>query len=237
MRRDRGHDQVVPCERLDERPGPREPLFGSLRVRHRELDDRLPQDAAQPGGPGHLRDLLLEVVHVRVGRRAGLDHLERGQARPDPYELGRDGLGLGREDVFLQPVHQREIVGEPAVHHHRRVGVGVDEPGQHDLRPGVDRFGGRELRGNRGRCIDVDDVGAGNRDGAWRDDSMRGILGKDGAADHDQRHRPPRRLRRKDRDGRERQDNDRFHALRILSAIHHRPLAIGHLPSAISHQP
>ena len=112
-----------------------------LRVGDRELDDRLPEHAAQAGLARRLRDLLLEVVHVGEGRRARLDHLERGQPRAGAHELRRHGLGFGREDVLLQPVHQRQVVGEPAIHHHRRVRVGVDQPGQDDLVARVDRLG------------------------------------------------------------------------------------------------
>ena len=103
------------------------PSCRGLRVGDGKLDDRLAQHAAQARLSRHPRDLLLEVIHVGVGRRPGLDHLERREPRAGADELGRDGLCFGREDVFLQPVHQRQIVGEAAIQHHRRVRVRVDE--------------------------------------------------------------------------------------------------------------
>ena len=58
------------------------PSAGVFASGDRELDDRLAEHAAQPGLLGDLRDLFLEVIHVRVGRRAGLDHLERASRVP-----------------------------------------------------------------------------------------------------------------------------------------------------------
>ena len=56
-----------------------------------------PSTPRRPASFVDLRDLLLEVIHVGVGRRARLDHLERGEPRAGAHELGRDGLRLGRE--------------------------------------------------------------------------------------------------------------------------------------------
>ncbi len=107
VRRHRRRDQRIALELVDERLGAGERVGRRLRVGHRKLDDRLTEHAAQPGRLRLPRDLLLEVVHVGVGRRAGLDHLERRQPRARADELGRHGLGLGREDVLVQPLHQR----------------------------------------------------------------------------------------------------------------------------------
>ncbi|MGC4080588.1 MAG: hypothetical protein QM736_00335 [Vicinamibacterales bacterium] len=126
VRGHRRHDQRIALERLDERFGACERIGRGLRVGHGELNHRLPEDAAQPRVSGGLRDLLFEVVHVGERRRARLDHLRRGEPRADAHELGRHGLRFRREDVLLQPVHQREVVREPAEHHHRRVRVRVD---------------------------------------------------------------------------------------------------------------
>ena len=44
-----------------------------------KLDDRLSKHPSQSGRLRDRSDLFLEVVHVRVGRCARLDHLERGK--------------------------------------------------------------------------------------------------------------------------------------------------------------
>ena len=86
-------------ETLRRGPGPPAGVFASG---DRELDDRLAEDAAQARRARRPRDLLLEVVHVGVGRRPRLDHLERRQPRAGAHELRRDGLRFGREDVLLR---------------------------------------------------------------------------------------------------------------------------------------
>ena len=59
-----------PANSFANRSVARQALRRRLRVGHRELDDRLPEHAAQAGRLRHAGDLLLEVIHVRVGGRA-----------------------------------------------------------------------------------------------------------------------------------------------------------------------
>src|SRR3990172_1581387 len=65
---------------------------------------------------------------------------------------------LGRPDVVVEPVHQREIVGQPAQQRHRGMSVQVDEPGdqrmpgQRDVLRGAE-FGARFSR--RQYCSDA----------------------------------------------------------------------------------
>ena len=210
------HDQVVALEPGDERGGARQALGRRPGVGHRELDDRLAEHPAQAGRPGHRRDLLLEVVHVGVGRRARLDHLERRQPRAGADERRAHRLGLGREDVLLEPVHQREVVGQPAVEDHRGVGVGVDETGQHHLSRGVDHDAAAIRRGDLGRRADRHDPRAVDGHGAAGDHAAGRIHRHHRAAGDDQRHRPylPR-LERCDRQRGEHghQDGGRAHRL------------------------
>ncbi len=42
-------------------------------------------------------------------------------------KLCRDMLRLGRPDVMLQPLHQRQVVGETTQQGHRGMGVQIDE--------------------------------------------------------------------------------------------------------------
>ena len=166
-------ERVRRHRRRDQRRGPStavmnrsvraSPSSGVLASGHRELDDRLAEDAAEAGLARGASDLLLEVVHVGEGGRARPDHLERGQPRAGPDERRRDRLGLGREDVLLQPVHQVEVAAQPAEQHHRRVPVGVDQPGQHDLAGAVDGLARLEGGGDGRRRVHADDVGAVDR--------------------------------------------------------------------------
>ena len=238
VRRDGRHDETVVLELLDEALGAGQAFGRRFGVGDRELNDRLAQHAAQPGLDRRLRDLFLEVVHVDECRRARLDHLDGRQPRADADELGRDRLRLRGKDVFLQPVHQREVVGQPAVHHHRRVGVGVDEAREDDLIARVDRLGGLILRRDRRRRIDVDDVGAVDGESAGRKNPMRGVLRDHGPAADDQRHPPPGRLRRDDDQRRHGHAPPRAHCFIAADCIPpSHPACHDHVPLAISHQP
>ena len=68
-----------------------------------------------------------EEIHVVEAGDAALQHLDAGQPGAVLDELGRRPFRLGRPDVFLQPGHQRQIVGEAAQQAHRGVGVQVDQ--------------------------------------------------------------------------------------------------------------
>ncbi len=110
------------------------------------------------------------------------DHFERGQPRAGAHELRRDGLGFGRKDVFLQPLHQREVVGQAAIEHHGRVRVGVDQARHDHLPARVDR-----LRRRGTACLMAsgvstpDDVAAVDRDGPGIEHPPLAVDGDDGA--------------------------------------------------------
>ena len=179
VRRDRRDDQRSSLNALMKRFGARQPVGRRLRVGDRELDDRLAEHAAQPGVPRRLRDLLLEVIHVGdTSSSPTRSSRARRGACPIADELRRHGLGFRREDVLLQPVHQRQVVGEAAVHHHRRMRVRVDQAGQHDLiaarRSSAPR---NSAPRSRPALSDVDDVGAVDRDGARRQHLVRCVRG------------------------------------------------------------
>jgi hypothetical protein len=130
---------------------------------------------------------------------------------PDAYELGRHRLGLGGKDVLLQPLAQRQVVREAAVHHHRRVRMGVDQSGEHHLV--------RARRSSRPPDTSTQSPPglptstmstAVDRDGARSQDCVGGVLGHDGAAGDHQRHRTPRL--RTERNGSDGADDQRaFH--------------------------
>ncbi len=169
MRRDGWRNQRVVPEGLDERLRAGERVGWRFCIGNGELDHRFTEDAAKPGGLRFLRDFLLEVIHVREGRRTGLDHLERGQPGSGADELRRDGLRLRGEDVVVQPVHQRQVVREPSVEDHRRVRVRIYQPGHHHLSSGINRVAGPELPTDRVHRVDGDNVRAVDGDAAAAD--------------------------------------------------------------------
>jgi hypothetical protein len=216
MRRHGRRDERVLPEFLDQRLRPRQSIGRRLGVGRRELDDRLAEHAAQSGRPRFTGDLLFEVIHVGVGRGAGLDHLERSQPRARAHELGGYGASLRRKDVLLQPLHERQVIGEAAVHHHRRVRVRVDQAGHDDAAPRLDRLAAAELLGDRLGRVHPDDVGAVDGDPSGRQHPGVVVHGDDGAVGDDERDLTRLGLLRAGgRDREQRRDNRGNRALHI----------------------
>ena len=138
----------------------------------------------------------------------------------------------------IQPVHQRQIVGQAAVHDHRRVGVGVDQPGKDDVVRGVDGVAGGEAAGDDVGRVDADDRVAVDGDAARRQDLPRVVFGDDKSSVDNQRY-PPRALdplcRDEHRDAQHRGAEQPFHAAPIVA---HRfgAASVGD-PSALCPQP
>ena len=72
-------------------------------------------------------------IHVREAGRAALQHLQARETRPGGDEFLRQQRFLDRPDPRRQPVHQRQVVAEPAQQRHRRVRVQVEQPGGDDV--------------------------------------------------------------------------------------------------------
>ena len=113
-------------------------IAGVPDPRSRKIDDPLAQDSPQTGICHRLCHLVFEKITVAAGGGARKQHLRARQGRPDPNVFRRHVRGLGREYDILEPLLQRQVVGQTAKKGHREVGVGVDQPGQDDPSAGVD---------------------------------------------------------------------------------------------------
>jgi hypothetical protein len=80
----------------------------------RELDQDHADAGPHPDARRGARHDLGKEVHVVEGRRAAEQHLGHRQLRAVLDELGAHPALLRRPDMVLQPVHQRQVVGEPA---------------------------------------------------------------------------------------------------------------------------
>ena len=73
----------------------------------------------QPGGDAHARLCRRlhrgfgEEIHVVEAGDAAPDHLQAGQPRAVAHEILPGMARLGRPDVVIEPVHQRQVVGVP----------------------------------------------------------------------------------------------------------------------------
>ncbi len=72
-------------------------------------------------------------------------------------------LGFGRPDVFLQPAHERQVVGKAAHQRHGGVRMRVDEAGNQDLSLKIDGFMFLESRARLPRGQDRLDPAIANR--------------------------------------------------------------------------
>ena len=86
-------------------------------------------------------------------------------------------LGLGREDVALQPVHQREVVDQAAKEHHWDVRVAVDKAWHDDGAARVDALGVRPVELECFRVTDGLDAPLVDHDGPIGDDRALGVEG------------------------------------------------------------
>ncbi len=107
---------------------------------------------------------------------------------PARTNSGETVFDFGREDVVVQPLHQRQVVGQSAIEHHRRVRVGVDQPRQHDLTGGIDRLAPAKLLRDGGGRVHGRDVRAVDRDRTGFNDPACCVNGDDGSARDHQVH-------------------------------------------------
>ena len=94
-----------------------------------EVEDDEPHHRPHPRLVGGARGLVGVEVHVVEAGDAAAQHLRHGQLGAVEDELGGDEALLRRPDVFLQPGHQGQVVGEAAQEVHGGVGVGVHQAG------------------------------------------------------------------------------------------------------------
>ena len=113
-----------------------------------------------PGGRAdtRLQGRLGHAVHLEVhigktGRPTG-KHLQNGRQGPPVDVVGRQFF-LDGPDLLLQPFHQGRFLAEPPQKRHGRMGVRVDEAGQHSHPP----MPGHDLVCPRRRLADAQDLG------------------------------------------------------------------------------
>ncbi len=128
VRRNRRGDQRVAMEPLQKLLGEPQRVRRRLRVRRRESDDGLAQNASHAALFRCLRDQVLEIVHVGEGRGTAEKHFETRQAGAPANEVRSDVAGFGGKDVFLEPVLQPQVVRDAAEQDHSGVRVGIDQP-------------------------------------------------------------------------------------------------------------
>jgi hypothetical protein len=115
-------------------------LVGVARPGRRKIQRDEPDQGAHAGLVDGLGTGVREEIHVVEAGRAATDHLRHGQIHAIEAELARDVRAFGWPDVVLQPVHQRQVVGQPAQQGHRRMRVDIDQSRQHGVLRQIERL-------------------------------------------------------------------------------------------------
>ncbi len=103
-----------------------------------EVDDDQADAGAHADLGGGARGDFRKEVHVVEAGGAAAQHLGHGEQAAVAHEFIAHPLGFGRPDVVIQPIHQRQIVGQAAQQRHGGVGVGVDETGDQRMFAALD---------------------------------------------------------------------------------------------------
>ncbi len=135
---DRCVNQGIPLPFLEKLLGIAQHGRFILVIRSGKVDKRLAQHAAHPGGLGFFGNRVFEIVHVAERRYSGTNLFGRRQPRAPAHKFLGDVRGFGGEDVFSQPVIERDVVMQSTKKRHRHVGMPIDKTWHHKLAPGVD---------------------------------------------------------------------------------------------------
>ena len=149
-----------------------------------------PQHGTDAQPLDHADAAVLEIVHIDERRDAAQQHLDDAQLHAERHVVGRLAR-LEGPDEFVEPPHQRKVIGPAALQRHGRVAMGVHQPRHDQPPPAVDlpQAGMRRAELRRGRF-----VGRHQRDAVARDAhrSGEGVRPLRGGG-----HRQHRRIRKK----------------------------------------
>jgi hypothetical protein len=135
-------------------------FIGVLRPGAGEVDHDQPDAGAHAGVVARARGDIGEEIHVAEAGGAALQHLGDGELGAVAHEIGADPLRLRRPDVIVQPVHERQVVRQPAEQAHGGVGVCVHQAGDDGMGFQINAFCGAILFGGVFDRQDFDDFPA-----------------------------------------------------------------------------
>ena len=104
-------------------------------------------------------------------------HLGAAQHGPQAHQVVGELLFHG-EDVFGEPVHERQVVGQPAQERHGDVGMGVDQSGHDHAAAQVQALGGRVCGLDLGARAHGEDGAVVQGQGGVLDDGAFRVLGE-----------------------------------------------------------
>ncbi len=133
MRRRGGVNQRIALPLLQKLLGVGQHRGFALVVGRGKVDEGFAQNAAHAGRLGFFRDRIFEVVHVGEGGDAAANLFRRRQPRAPADKFFVHVLCFRRENVFVEPVVESDVIVQAAKQRHGHVGVAVDESGQDQL--------------------------------------------------------------------------------------------------------
>jgi hypothetical protein len=124
---------------VDQLAGVVEAFFDGAVVGRGEIVEHLPHHRPHTGSLGGAGHRIFEQIHVAEAGGSGKNHFGTAEQRAGMH-LVRIQQGFGREDVLVEPGHQRQVVGQTPKQGHGGVGVAVDQAGHDDAAVGIDRL-------------------------------------------------------------------------------------------------
>ena len=140
MRREAEGDEFVVSIAIADRQSLAQVVCGVGRVGRGKLNDDEAVRRSYSRRKRRLERRVREEIHVVEAGDPAAQHLGAGEERAVAHELARHMLCFGRPDVFVQPAHERQVVGKAAHQRHGGVRMGVDEAGNQDLARKIDGF-------------------------------------------------------------------------------------------------
>ena len=94
-----------------------------------DLDDKLIIEAQKIGH---------HKITVTACRDATQKHFGAGEPSAEDGRVGSDMPGFGRKNILIEPLLQRQIVGQSAEQRHGQMGMRVNQSGHDDAPLGID---------------------------------------------------------------------------------------------------
>ena len=126
MRRHAKAEEILPGKL-----GPRSQALGqvilrTIRVGRWKIDDTNPDCSPHPRRQGRANRRFRKKIHIVETGDPATQHFSAGKQRPIVDKVRRHMALLGRPNMFVEPDHQRLIIGKTAQQGHCRVRMQVD---------------------------------------------------------------------------------------------------------------
>ena len=125
-------NQAVTVPLLGERFAASNSFIHRVETGCREVNQGFSHDGSDSRFFSFGGDDVFKKIHVVETRGPRFDHFDKSEPGGNGHVLRGHHACLCRENMFVQPRVEWKVIGIPAQHGHRHVGMRVDKPGHHD---------------------------------------------------------------------------------------------------------